>query len=281
MAGDDRVPPARHFVGRLVRRRFRRTFTGCCRSPCLVWIDCQPKRQPAFGFWQMRTKHYESIPALNSRTLQAFISYGSQIAIDYGPVRLSLPRFEITDRPHRPARSCGALNPSPLYPSGILQIVRTKNEFSQIAQLRLGTSRTRRMLHSIQKRARVDQRSIILNRHSFQVRFEMVLSQRYCEHTPQQEACDGSECCRHRHCGSSGEYVFLLFLHKHLASESRILRWVWRRYVIEVLGFAQQDNGGFMLGRSLLVPCETGYRGFNKMNSVITLVDSAHYRRLP
>jgi len=195
MAGDDRFPPASHFVGRLVRRRFSRACTRCCRGSCLllVWIDSQSKRQPAVGFRQMRTKNYKSIAALNSCPLQAFIPDRSEIAIEYGPARLRLPRFEITDRPRRPARRCGTLNPSPLNPARILQIVRVKNQVSKVAQLRLGASWTRRMLHRLQESARVCQRSIVLNRHSFHVRFEMTLGQRDCDRAPQQEACYGSE----------------------------------------------------------------------------------------
>ena len=81
----------------------------------------------------------------------AGILYGSEIAIDYGPIRLRLSRFEFVTQLLRSARSCRALNPSPSNLPGILQIVRAINEFSQIVQLRVGTSRTRRMLQSIKK----------------------------------------------------------------------------------------------------------------------------------
>jgi hypothetical protein len=78
------------------------------------------------------------------------------------------------------------------------------------------------MLHRLQESARVCQRSIILNCHSFHVRFEMTLGQRDCDCAPQQETRHGSEYERGRDCGPSGEWVFLLFLlillipHKHL-----------------------------------------------------------------
>jgi hypothetical protein len=83
------------------------------------------------------------------------------------------------------------------------------------------------MLHRLQERARICQRSIILNGHSFHVRFEMILGQRDCDRTPQQEACHGSKYQRGRYRSPSGECVFLLsllFLHNHLANVFRVLQ---------------------------------------------------------
>src|SRR5208337_1999123 len=134
----------------------------------------------------MRTKDDEYIAALNARPPQALIPCGSEIAIDDGSIRLYFSCLEFADGPRRAPRCCGALNPSTSNSSRILQIVRTKNQISQIAQIRVGTSLIRGMSQSVQKRARFVQRRIVLNRDSFHVRFETVLGQRYCEHAPQQ-----------------------------------------------------------------------------------------------
>ena len=185
MGGNDRVSPARHFVARWVRGRFRRGLIGC-RSSRLVGLDCRSNGQSPSELRQMRTKDDEYIAALNSRPPQALIPCRSEIAIDDGPIRLSFSCLEFADGLRRPARCCGALDPSPSNSSGILQIVRTKNQISQMAQIRVGTGRIRGMAQTVQKSARFGQRCIVLNRHSVHVRSQTVLGQRYCDHTPQQ-----------------------------------------------------------------------------------------------
>src|SRR5208282_1454050 len=129
----------------------------------------------------MRTKDDEYIAALNSRSPQALIPHRCEIAIDDGPIRLGFSCFEFADGLHRPARGCGALNSSPSNSSRILQVVRTENKVSKIAQIRVGTSRIRGVSQRVQKSARLAQRSIVLNRYSFHVRFQTVLGQRYCQ----------------------------------------------------------------------------------------------------
>jgi len=203
MGGNNRASPALHFIDRWVWRRLRRRFSGYGGSR-RVRLSCQSNSQSPSQLWQVRTKDDEYTAALNSRPPQALIPSGSEIAIDDSPIRLSFSCLESADGPRRPARCCRALNPSPSNSSGILQVVRTENHISQIAQIRVGTSRIRGMSQSVQKRARFGQRCIVLSRYSIHVRFEAVLGQRYCDHTPQQQACGGSECRRQRHGDSSG-----------------------------------------------------------------------------